>query len=205
MPPWPARLATTPLPVDAVPGRVTGKVAQVIGSEVEVRGLRLRVGQAVTVHAGGPPCWRASRPAQAEVVALSRDRCDARCCSARPTASPVATPWPCAPGDLGCLVGPGLVGRTIDAHRPPDGRRSAAGGQLAGQLEHVGLDLAAPAPLSRRRNRHPAAHRRAGDRRARAAGGGAAHRDLRRFRDRQVDAARACVREGRSRTSTSSH
>ncbi len=125
----------------ATPFRAGGKVARVVGNEVEIRGLRLRVGDALTVTTS-------SGPRAAEVVALVTN--GARALIYGETTG-------VGRGDLvvrrsagfDAVVGPSLVGRVIDAiGRPIDGGPTLSG-------ERVDVDVDAPDPMRRRRIEEP--------------------------------------------------
>jgi flagellum-specific ATP synthase len=120
---------------------VSGAVARVAGHEVEVRGLRLGVGDALTVHtrAGDRP---------AEVVGVSERGA---------TALLLSDSAALTRGDrvsrssraLDALVGPALLGRVVDAlGRPMDGFAPPAG-------DRVPLHAAPPSALARRRVSEP--------------------------------------------------
>jgi len=126
-----AGLATT------MPFSVKGRVSGVVGSEVEIRGLRLRVGDALRIHSNGSPV-------AAEVVAL--DSSGAR-------ALLYGSADGVGKGDqvsvrrqgLDVVVGDSMLGRVVDGlGRPLDG-----GPPLTG--ERVGLRDDPPDPLSRMR------------------------------------------------------
>ncbi|HVL98955.1 MAG TPA: FliI/YscN family ATPase [Egibacteraceae bacterium] len=119
----------------------TGAIARVAGHDVEVRGLRLAVGDALTVHTG-----TGDRPA--EVVGLGPE--GVRALLLADTAGLARGDRVSVGGAAsGVVVGEGLLGRTLDAlGRPVDGR-----GPLSG--ERVGLDLDVPPALARRRITEP--------------------------------------------------
>ena len=121
----------------AVPFVVHGTVAGVVGSELEVRGLRLRVGDTVLVHGAGGAL-------PAEVVAL---RSDASRALLLGDADGIGT------GDLvsplreapGVIVSDALLGRVLDGlGKPLDGRPEPDG-------LPVPLRAPLPTPLARRR------------------------------------------------------
>lgn len=117
--------------------RASGAVARVAGHELEVRGLRLAVGDTLTVHAR-------DGERLAEVVGLGADGAHALLLSG--TEGLASGDRVTAGGDaLEVIAGDDLLGRTLDAlGRPVDG-----GGPLHGE----GIDLDAPVPpaLSRQR------------------------------------------------------
>jgi flagellum-specific ATP synthase len=129
---------TTAATLAALPSfRVTGKVSAVVGSEVEIRGLRLRVGDALVIHSG-------TADLAAEVVALAPHGARALL---------FASPDGVGKGDrvtvrrrgLDVVVGPSLLGRVIDGlGNPLDGGPALVG-------DHVRLRDDRPDPLSRMR------------------------------------------------------
>jgi len=124
-----------------IPARVSGRVARVVGNEVEVRGLRLRVGDAVDLHT-----THGSRPA--EVVALSAEGVRALLFGdttgvGRGDVVTLRT------GGLRTSVSEAMVGRVLDAF----GRVRDGGPQIVG--EPVELELAAPDPMTRSRITRP--------------------------------------------------
>lgn len=126
----------------ARPGfRATGAVARVTGHEVELRGLRLAVGDAITVHAAGGD--RA-----AEVVALSAE--GVRALVLGETAGLARGDRVSArAGGQDAPAGDALLGRVIDAlGRPLDGQGPVTGRRVA-------LQQQAPPPLSRQRIARP--------------------------------------------------
>jgi flagellum-specific ATP synthase len=117
--------------------RVFGRVAGVVGNEVDIRGLRLRVGDAVSIETAG-----GNRPGEVVAVAgeaaramvLGRtegigrgDRVERR-----------HTGW-------GAVVGESLIGRVID----PFGNPLDGGPRPVGEVVGVGGEV--PSPLSRQR------------------------------------------------------
>jgi flagellum-specific ATP synthase len=116
---------------------VSGSVARVAGHEVELRGLRLSVGSAVTVHAS-------SGPRIAEIVGLSEGGARALILGEPHGLARGDRVTPRA-GSLDVVVGESLLGRVIDAlGRPMDG-----GPPLEGT--RVGIDASPPPALLRRR------------------------------------------------------
>ena len=118
-----------------------GSVSRVVGTEVEVRGLRLAVGDAVDLETR-------EGPRVAEVVAVDTDATRAlilgdttsiaRGDRVRPRSGPLLSP-----------VGDALLGRVIDAlGRPLDGGPPI-------EAPRVGVDAPAPPALSRQRVRQP--------------------------------------------------
>ena len=122
---------------DVQPWRVSGSVARVVGHEIEIRGLRLRIGDALTVHA-------ADGPLAAEVVALVPEGARALVLGdlggiGKGDLVSVAS------GGPGAIVGEGILGRVVDAlGRPLDGLPMWLG-------ERVRIDAEAPPALSRAR------------------------------------------------------
>ncbi len=117
---------------------VTGRVTRALGVSIEIAGLDVAVGEAVKV-------WTDQGPVLAEVVALDDDR--ARCLpvsdlrGVRRGATVTATGGP-----LTVPVGPGLVGRVVDAlGRPLDD------GPPLTDVTWVGTDGTPPPALSRDR------------------------------------------------------
>lgn len=120
-----------------IPGRVSGSVARVAAHEVEVRGLRLRIGDSMLIHGGGGSL-------AAEVVSATPHGA---------TAMLFGETVGLGRGDrvmivregLGVTVGGGLVGRVIDGlGRPIDGRPPIEG-------ELVSLEPNPPPALRRQR------------------------------------------------------
>ena len=118
--------------------RPDGRVSEVVGLGVGVRGMRAAVGELVTVHTAG-----GSVPAQ--VVSVHSDGV---------TSMPLGTTAGIGAGDpvtasgdvLLVPAGPGLLGRVIDPlGRPLDGKGHVH------DVEAVGADATAPNPLHRRR------------------------------------------------------
>lgn len=119
------------------PSIVEGSVARVVGHELEVRGLRLRLGDALEVRGG-------DGIRLAEVVAVEPDGA---------TALVYGDTVGLGRGDRvrrlqhvpGAIVGPSLVGRVIDAlGNPMDGGPALTG-------ESVRLEAGAPPAMARRR------------------------------------------------------
>ncbi len=129
---------TARAPLAAVPtARVTGRVARIASHEIEVRGLRLRVGDALTVHGS-------AGDRDAEVVGVGPAGARALLFG---TVDGLGKGDPVTrrPHGLGVVLGDGLVGRIVDGlGRPLDGSPPPPG-------ELVQLDGAAPHPLRRRR------------------------------------------------------
>lgn len=120
---------------------VTGAITRVAGHEVEVRGLRLRVGDGLTVHTpdGDLP---------AEVVGVAPDAARALLL-AETSGLGQGDRVSVRPGGPGIVVGDALVGRVVDAMgRPADGGVPIAG-------ERVSVDLAVPPAMARRRIDRP--------------------------------------------------
>lgn len=126
------------VPEGLSPFRRVGRLARVVGLEIEIRGVRAAIGDLVRIGGDG-------RQLLAEVVAVDDDRA---------VVMPLGSPEGLAPNDpvepLGrrfeVPVGDGLRGRVVDAFGEPiDG-----GGPLTG-VERVGLDNPVPHPLSRQR------------------------------------------------------
>ncbi|MFO8076228.1 MAG: FliI/YscN family ATPase [Actinomycetota bacterium] len=117
--------------------RATGAVARVAGNEVELRGLRLAVGEAVTVHARG-----GDRPA--EVVALAPEGVRALVLGQTEGLARGDRVSP-RTGGSEAVVGPALLGRVVDAlGRPLDGGPPVVG-------ERVALHAEPPPALARQR------------------------------------------------------
>ncbi len=120
-----------------LPFHVSGAVTGVLGHEITLRGLRLAVGDGVTIHtrAGGLP---------AEVVAVG-ERGAAALVYAGTAGIARGDRVTLRSGGLAARIGPGLLGRVVDAlGRPVDGGPPVAG-------TRVTVDAAAPAAMSRRR------------------------------------------------------
>ena len=129
------RLRATPL------WEATGRIARVTSSELEVRGLRLRIGDALAIRSG-------DAIGHAEVVSLSPE--GARVLLYGTTdgigKNDVVTKLPVG---MGARVSPDLVGRVIDGlGRPIDGMPEPSGTE-------VSVHVPAPEPLSRRRIAQP--------------------------------------------------
>lgn len=130
-----ARLAAA---AAVVTPRVEGRVSEVVGLGVGVRGLRAAVGELVTVHTS-------SQILPAQVVSVHAD--GVTCMPLGATAG-VASGDPVTPSGDVLLVPAGyeLLGRVVDAlGRPIDGMPSPTG------VQAVGVDAMAPNPLHRRR------------------------------------------------------
>jgi flagellum-specific ATP synthase len=118
------------------PTRLSGAVARVAGHELELRGLRLRVGDAVVVHSA-----TGDRPA--EVVALGVD--GARALVLGETGGLARGDRVSASEGLATVVSRDLVGRVLDGlGRPIDGGPAIAG-------ERVRVHAEVPSPMARRR------------------------------------------------------
>ncbi len=130
--------------MNAVLQQVThGSVTRVVGTEVELRGLRLAVGDAVDVHARGGA-------RVAEVVAVDTDGCRALVIG---EVTGIARGDRVVPrtGPLTSPVGDGLLGRVVDGlGRPIDDR-----GPIVAPRR--GVDGSAPSALDRRRIADPLA------------------------------------------------
>ena len=125
------------------PWRVSGSVARVVGHEIEIRGLRLRIGDALIVHTrdGALP---------AEVVALTPEGARALVLGDLGGIGK-GDAVSLAPTGAGAVVGEGILGRVVDAMgRPLDGLPMWSG-------ERVPLDTQAPPALSRARVLEPLA------------------------------------------------
>ena len=126
---------------DVRPWRVSGSVARVVGHEIEIRGLRLRIGDALTVHA-------ADGALAAEVVALVPEGARALVLGdlgGIGKGDMVSV----SPGGAGAIVGEGILGRVVDAlGRPLDGLPMWLG-------DRVRIDAEAPPALSRARVDEP--------------------------------------------------
>jgi flagellum-specific ATP synthase len=119
------------------PFTVTGKVAAVVGAEIEVRGLRLRVGDTLAIHA-------AAGDLPSEVVALGSEGARALLFS---TSDGVGRSDLVSrrPAGLAVPVGDDLLGRVLDGlGRPMDGGRDLGG-------ESVTVRSRRPDPLQRLR------------------------------------------------------
>jgi len=123
------------------PWQVSGSVSRVVGHEIEIRGLRLRIGDALTVEASAGAL-------AAEVVALTPEGARALVLgdlggigkSDRVTL---------APAGAGAIVGHDMLGRVVDAMgRPLDGLPMWSG-------DRVRLDAVAPPALERSRVTEP--------------------------------------------------
>jgi flagellum-specific ATP synthase len=121
--------------------RVSGAVARVAGHELELRGLRLRVGDTVTVHG-------ASGDRPAEVVALAVDGVRALVLGETEGLARGDRVSPAVEG-FAAVVSKALVGRVLDGlGQPIDG-----GSPLVG--ERVPVLARVPSPLERRRITEP--------------------------------------------------
>ena len=126
---------------EARPWTVSGSVARVVGHEIEIRGLRLRIGDALIVHTrdGALP---------AEVVALTPEGARALVLGdiggiGKADRVSLATTG------AGAVVGEGMLGRVVDAlGRPLDGLPMWSG-------DRVRLDAEAPPALARARVTEP--------------------------------------------------
>lgn len=126
---------------NVAPFHVAGKVTEVNTHELKVRGLRLRVGEALTIHG-------ANGPRQAEVISLDTRGATVLLfgvvdgIGGGDLATPTSTRLRSAISEQ--LVGRVVdgLGRPIDGGPPPDG-------------EACTVDLAAPAPLERTRIDEP--------------------------------------------------
>ncbi|MBW3657878.1 MAG: FliI/YscN family ATPase [Actinobacteria bacterium] len=122
---------------------VTGAVSRVAGHEIEIRGLRLRVGDGLVVHArdGDLP---------AEVVGVAPDGARALLL-AETNGLGQGDRVSVRPGGAGIVVGEQLLGRVVDAlGQPADG-----GPPILGERVSVELDI--PAAMTRRRIDQPLA------------------------------------------------
>ena len=118
-----------------------GSIARVTPSDLEVRGLRLRIGDALTVHGhhGGVP---------AEVIALTPEGARALL-YADVEGLGKGDPVTVDRHGMTVAVSDALVGRVLDGlGRPIDG-----GGPVVG--EHLNVNALAPPPLSRKRIAEP--------------------------------------------------
>jgi flagellum-specific ATP synthase len=123
------------------PERVVGRLTRIVGLEAEARGVRGALGDLV---------WIASArgPVPAEVVAVRDDALLLAPFGELAGVGPGAEVEPMG-RSLSMPVGPGLIGRVLDAvGRPIDG-----GPPLTG--ERVALDAGVPHPLSRQRITEP--------------------------------------------------
>jgi flagellum-specific ATP synthase len=130
------------LPADLSPYRRLGRLARVVGMEIEIRGIRAAIGDVVRIG-------EAPRALLAEVVAVDEDRS---------VVMPLGSAEGLAPNDpvepLGrrftVPVGDGLRGRVVDAFGRPIDRVGALHG-----VEPVMLDSPVPHPLARQRITEP--------------------------------------------------
>jgi flagellum-specific ATP synthase len=122
--------------------RTDGRVAEVVGLGIGVRGLSAAVGELVTVHAAGGPL-----PAQ--VIAVQRN--GVTCMPLGTTAGVAAGDPVVASGDeLRIPAGYGMLGRIVDPlGRPIDGPARLV------DVEQVPVEASAPNPLHRRRITDP--------------------------------------------------
>jgi flagellum-specific ATP synthase len=118
--------------------RIEGRVGEVIGLGVGVRGLRAAVGELVIVST-------ASGPLSAQVIAVSRT--GVTCMPLGTTAGVAAGDPVASSGDqLRIPAGYAMLGRVVDPlGRPIDGRPRPTG------VDFVAVEASAPNPLSRRR------------------------------------------------------
>ena len=118
-----------------------GSVSRIVGTEVEVRGLRLAVGEAVELHTRGERRIGevfAVSDEGSRALLLGETTGIARGDRVRPRSGPLTSP-----------VGPALLGRVVDAlGRPIDGGPPIDAPQVA-------ADAPAPHALSRRRVNEP--------------------------------------------------
>ena len=130
------------LPADLSPYRRLGRLARVVGMEIEIRGIRAAIGDVVRIG-------EAPRALLAEVVAVDEDRS---------VVMPLGSAEGLAPNDpvepLGrrftVPVGDGLRGRVVDAFGRPIDRVGALH-----DVEPVMLDSPVPHPLARQRITEP--------------------------------------------------
>lgn len=117
--------------------RVTGQVSRVVGHEIEVKGLRLKVGDSLIIGAG-----ETARPAEVIGVAEQGARAmilgDTTGIGRGETVEPMRSGW-------GVLVSENLVGRVIDPFGDP------LDGGTAPEGEVVELQGSVPSPLTRQR------------------------------------------------------
>lgn len=122
------------------PYRVRGSVARVVGHEIEIRGLRVRMGDAVAIGS-------ATGPRLGEVVAVAAEGVRALVLDDVAGLGRGDAVEPAARGSR-LEVSEELIGRVLDGTgRPMDGRPSP------GRGIPVEVDAPAPEPLSRRRIR----------------------------------------------------
>ena len=123
------------------PWRSTGRVARVTARELEVRGLRLRIGDALAIHGRdgmGHAEVIALRPEGARVLLYGHNEGLGK-----------GDPVTVLRDGLGSRISPDLVGRVVDGlGRPVDGTAAIAG-------EPVNVTAPAPDPLSRMRINQP--------------------------------------------------
>lgn len=123
------------------PWQVSGSVSRVVGHEIEIRGLRLRIGDALTVEAS-------TGPLAAEVVALTPEGARALVLGDLGGIGK-SDRVNLAPSGAGAVVGQDMLGRVVDAMgRPLDGLPMWSG-------DRVRLDAVAPPALERSRVTEP--------------------------------------------------
>src|SRR5690606_28928009 len=117
--------------------RTSGRVAGVVGHEVDIRGLRLRVGDAVSIDTAG-----GRRPG--EVIAVAGDAARAMVLG-RTEGIGRGDRVKVRRGGWGTIVGENLIGRVID----PFGNPLDGGPKPTGEI--VGVEGEVPTPLTRQR------------------------------------------------------
>src|SRR3954471_4780032 len=123
------------------PERVVGRLSKIVGLEAEARGVRGALGDLVWISS-------ARGPVPAEVVAVKDDALLLAPFGELSGVAPGAEVEPMG-RSLSMPVGPGLIGRVLDAvGRPIDGGPPIVG-------ERVPLDAGVPHPLSRQRIAEP--------------------------------------------------
>lgn len=127
----------------ALPARITGRVAQIVGLVVECEGLNAPIGATCTIHASG------GAPLPAEVVGFRDQRV-----LLMPWGEPAGVrrfdPVTCASVVQTVGVGPELIGRIVDARgRPIDG------GPPVAAAERRPVTARPPRPLDRPRIAEP--------------------------------------------------
>jgi flagellum-specific ATP synthase len=123
------------------PERVIGRLTRIVGLEAEARGVRGALGDLVWISS-------VRGPVPAEVVAVRDDALLLAPFGELAGVGPGAEVEPMG-RSLSMPVGPGLIGRVLDAlGRPIDGGPPIVG-------EQVGLESAVPHPLSRQRITEP--------------------------------------------------
>jgi flagellum-specific ATP synthase len=126
---------------DVRPYRVSGRVSSVIGAEIEIRGLRLRVGDALTIHSS-------TGPLPAEVIALGPSGARALLFGPADGIGKGDAVVAAAQG-LGTVVSDALLGRVLDGlGRPIDGFPEPLGPRVPLRAER-------PEPLDRLRVAEP--------------------------------------------------